>query len=89
MLRFAPSPSPATQTTGVISSVPASIAAAKLFASPAFLQFATPIRKPVVSQPQKPAESSKAPKFSPEFAKYMIGLIIDRTANSTVIAEFE
>ena len=60
-----------------------------MFANPAFLLTATPIQKPVVTQPQKSAESSKASKYSPEFAKYMIGLINDRTMNSTVIAELE
>ena len=86
-LRFAPLQSPASQTSGVTSLVLASISAAKLFANSAFLLTATPIQKPVVSQSQKSAESSKASKFSPEFAKYMIRLINDRTANSTVIAE--
>ena len=88
-LRFAPLPSPTSQTSGVTSSVPASISAAKLFANPALLLTATPIQKPVVLQPQKSAESSKASKFSPEFAKYMIGLTKDRTAYSTMIAELE
>lgn len=63
------------------------ISAAKLFANPAALLTATPIEKPVVSQPKKFAESSKALKFSQELAKYMIGLITYRTANSTVIPE--
>ena len=73
----------------MLRSVPASIFAAKLFSNPAFLLTAKPIQKPVVPQLQKSAESSKASKFSPEFAIYMIGLIKDRTANSTVIAELE
>ena len=76
-LWLAPLPSPASQTSGFTSSVPASISAAKLFANPAFLLTATPIQKPVVPQLQKSAESSKASKFSPEFAKYMIILIKD------------
>ena len=43
-LRFAPTPSPASQTSGVTSTVPASIFAAKLFASPAFLLTNMPIQ---------------------------------------------
>ena len=86
---FAPQLSPASQTSGVTSSVPASISAAKLLANPVFLLTATPIQKPVVSHPQKYAESSKASKFSPKFAKYMIGLIKDRIANWTMIAVLE
>ena len=69
MLRFVPL-SPATQTSGVMSSASASITAAKLFSNPAFLQFAMPIRMPVISQPQKSAESSKASKYKLEEAKW-------------------
>ena len=88
-LRFAALPSPESQTPGIISLMPASISAAKLFPNLAFQLTVTPIQKPIISQPQKSVESSKASKFSMEFAKYMIGLIKERTANSTAIAELE
>ena len=47
------------------------------------------MQKPVVLQAQKSEKLSNTSKFSSEFAKYMIGLIKKRTANSTVIAVLE